>query len=125
MAKSEAARQKAREKKNRRRAFLRDQHLKRIKGERMMAEHDHWIRFHTSPDELTEAQKQHPEEDHTGHDHGPIERSRVEQLAQPVDVGTTRMKIEGYEDVTEEIHPAGMVANQLSPEELRKELGLG
>jgi len=123
--KSEAKKQKVREKKNKRRAVLREQHLQKAKGDREMAEHDHWIRFHTDPEELTEAQKAHPGEDHSGHDHEPVgvEQSRSQQLSQPLDVGTTRMKIDGHEDVTG-VPPQGEVAALVDPEQLRKELGL-
>lgn len=123
--KSEAKRQRIREKKLRRRNVLREQHLQKAKGQREMAEHDHFIRFHTAPEDLTEEQKAHPGEDHAGHDHAPVgtEQNRTQQLSQPLDVGTTRMKIDGHEDVTG-VPPQGEVAGAVDPEQLRKELGL-
>lgn len=121
---TERKRQKSQEKKTKKRAVARRKHLETKTSARALAEHDHWIRFHTNPDDLTEEQRAHPGEDHTGHDHEVgSEEQRVQQLNQPLDVGTTRMKIDGFDGPST---PGGPAAEPtpMSIDELRESLGL-
>lgn len=126
---SEGKKIKQREKKNKKREFTREKHLKEKYSAVQMAEHDHMIRYHTDPADLTAEQQAHPGVDpHAGHDHNQEglseEEARRRQIAQPIDVGTTRMKLDGFEEDIPENAPPTQVAHDLTPDELRKELGL-
>ena len=122
---SEGKKIKQREKRNKKREFTREKHLKEKYSAAQMAEHDHMIRYHTNPEDLTAEQQVHPGEDpHAGHNHELSEdEARRQQVMQPLDVGTTRMKLDGFEDIPENAPPT-QVAHDLTDEELRKELGL-
>ena len=115
----ESKRQKSHEKKLQRRAKIRMKHLKRARTERELAEYAHWAKFHSDGEAV-------PAE-HMGIDTGeekeyntPIQQkvsTGYDPATTPIDVGTTRMKLDGVPDVQN--------AGQLSEDQLRKELGLG
>ena len=115
---TEAKRQRTAEKKRKKRDVKRELHLKQRHGAQEMAEHDHFIRYHTSPEDLTPEQQAHPGEDsHENHEVG-SDTQRQRQLNQSLDIGTTRMKIDGYEDESEQSSGSSSI------EDIRKALGL-
>ncbi len=119
---SDTKRQKVAEKKRKKREVKREIHLKQRIGEQALAEHDHMIRFHTSPEDLTPEQQAHPGEEHATHEVG-TDAQRQQQINSPLDVGTTRMKIDGFDGPSTPGGPAEESRPQ-SIEELRESLGL-
>ncbi len=109
--KSEVKKQKAREKKAARRQYLRGEHLNKARSNSERREYEHYIKFHTDGDEVQEEYKETPVvvDKNTGLKYNP--------KTTPLDVGTTRMKLEG--DVEEQ------GAAYITEDQLRKELGLG
>ena len=100
----DSKRQKAHEKKTKRRAFLRAQHLNKAKSDKEVADYNHWVKFHTDE---TEVEVAHVDK---------VEKKEYDPNTTPLDVGTTRMKLEGVDQ---------QQASEISEEQLRKELGIG
>ena len=126
---SEGKKQKAREKKNKKRQDRRVVALEKRKTSKEIAEYQHWIKFHTGDDEVNPDHVMTPEqlealdkqrrEDYNVHS-GPV--TDYDPNTTPLDVGTTRLKLD-WEDEK----PEGPIQDPTLTyeEQLRKELGLG
>ena len=125
---SEGKKQRAREKKNQKRQLRRVAALEKRKTSKEIAEYQHWIKFHTDDSEVNPEHAMTPEqlevldkqrrEDYNVHS-GPA--TGYDPRTAPLDVGTTRLKLDGEQEVEETFIQDPFLTYE---EQLRKELGL-
>ncbi len=108
--KSELQKQKTREKKLKRRQYLRSKHINQAKSDVERREYEHYIKYHTDTEEVTDMHEPTVIDKNTGKPYNP--------KTTPIDVGTTRMKLDSDEEEPQ-------AAAYITEDQLRKELGLG